>query len=379
MKVLHVIDCMRIGGAQRRLFQLLKGLQSSEGIRNYLVLFSNEIDFVGLNKLDAEIIIIRSEKLISYESFKEFRKIVAKINPDIIHSWQLITSFYATLLSFAFKFKHLNAMINDSSNRGFFDKERLLTKAIIPFADIIVSNSKAGLAAYKVKRKRNVFVIYNGFDFERLGSAKDVNFDSFFNASKQDVTVLGMVARFDYAKDYPTVIEAICSLLERGKKIKFIAVGDGSTLEECKCLVPPKYKDHFFFTGKRGDIDEIVPLFDIGVLSTFTEGISNSIMEYMAFKKPVVATDCPGNREIVVDGHTGLLVKSRDKNDWMDKLSLLIENKEMQSRYGMSGFCRLKECFYLDKMILQYTDLYSRLSGKSISLQSSTLVLDAES
>jgi glycosyltransferase involved in cell wall biosynthesis len=374
MKVLHVIDCMRIGGAQRRLFQLLKGLQSSESIRNYLVLFSNEIDFVGLNELEVEIIIIRSQKLIGYKSFKEFRKVVAQINPDIIHSWQLIPSFYTTLLSFAFKFRHLNAMINDSSHRRFFDKERLLTKTIIPFADIIVSNSKAGLAAYKVKRKRNVFVIYNGFDFERLGQRKDVSFDSFFKTPKQDVTIIGMVARFDHAKDYPTVIEAICSLLDRGKKIKFIAVGDGSTLEECKSLVPLKYKDRFFFAGKRSDIDVIVPLFDIGVLSTFTEGISNSIMEYMAFKKPVVATDCPGNREIVIDGHTGLLVKSQDKNDWITKLSVLIENSEMQTLYGLNGFGRLQEHFHLDKMILQYSGLYSRLLGEAVSLQSTTLV-----
>ena len=58
MKILHVIDCMRIGGAQRRLFQLLKGMQSSENVRSYLVFFSNEIDFVGMDQLDAEIIIV---------------------------------------------------------------------------------------------------------------------------------------------------------------------------------------------------------------------------------------------------------------------------------------------------------------------------------
>ena len=67
MKVLHVIDCMRIGGAQRRLFQLLKGLQSSKNTRNYLVFFSDQIDFDGLDKLNAEIIVISSKKLISYK------------------------------------------------------------------------------------------------------------------------------------------------------------------------------------------------------------------------------------------------------------------------------------------------------------------------
>lgn len=377
MKILHVIDCMRIGGAQRRLFQLLKGMQSSENVRSYLVFFSNEIDFVGMDQLDAEIIIVPSDKLISFRTFREFRKVVRQINPDIIHSWQLILSFYTTLISFAFKFKHINAMINDSSHRKFLDKERLLAKAIIPFANVIVSNSKAGLEAYRVKRKRNVFVVYNGFDFERLNNTEPVILESYFKPL-HPVTVLGMVARFDHAKDYPTVIKAVCSLLEQGKKINFIAVGDGKTLEECKSLVPLKYKDSFLFTGKRTDVDAIVPLFDIGVLSTFTEGISNSIMEYMAFKKPVVVTDCPGNREIVIDRHTGLLAKPGDEQDWVDKLGVLIENKDTQLLYGMNGFHHLLECFDLQKMILRYTSLYGHLLGQAISLPSTSLVLDGK-
>lgn len=380
MKVLHVIDCMKIGGAQRRLFQLLKGLQSSKGIRNYLVFFSEQVDFAGLEKLDAEIIIIRSEKLISYKTFREFRKVVARVAPDIIHSWQLILSFYTTLLSVAFKFKHVNAMINDSSHRNFFDKERLLARTIIPFANVLVSNSKAGLAAYRVRPKRNVFVVYNGFDFERvLKQEQSVALESVLTGFKENTTIIGMVARFDHAKDYPTVIEAVCSLLDKGKEIIFVAVGDGKTLEECNELVPLKYRDFFFFTGKRSDIDGIIPLFDIGVLSTFTEGISNSIMEYMAFKKPVVATDCPGNREIVVNGQTGLLAKSRDKNDWSSKLLMLIENKEIRSQFGTNGFCHLQEHFHLNKMIIQYTDIYNSLSGESNFLQPTSLTADAKS
>jgi glycosyltransferase involved in cell wall biosynthesis len=379
MKVLHVIDCMKIGGAQRRLFQLLKGMQSSENTRNYLVLLSGEIHFPGLDKLNTEIIVIDSNRLISYGTFKKFKKVVKQIDPDVIHSWQLILSFYTTVLSVGFRFKHVNAMINDSSERGFFNKERLLAKAIIPFANVIVSNSYAGLRAYKVSRRNNVFVIHNGFDFARLNERAKASIDVFFKSAMKEEIIIGMIARFDHAKDYSTIIGAISSLLDTGKQVRFIAVGDGPTLDECKRMVPVKHKQRFCFAGKRSDIDAIVPLFDIGVLSTFTEGISNAIMEYMAFKKPVVATDCLGNREIVIDGHTGLLARSKDKQDWAEKLLSLIENQNIRVLYGRNGFYHLSEHFQLDTMISRYTDLYGQLLGQPTSPKRSSVILDVES
>lgn len=376
---MHVIDCMRIGGAQRRLFQLFKGLQTKENIQNHLVIFSDEIDFPGLQDLNVQVFVIPSEKLISYKSFIEFRKIVKTIKPDVIHSWQLIVSFYASLLSFGRKFRHLNAMINDSTERGFFNKERLLAKAIIPFAHILVSNSKAGFAAYKVKVNKKCFVVYNGFDFERLTKKEQTFIEPVFKTENEPCTIIGMVARFENAKDYSTVIRAICMLLDRGIEVKFVAVGDGNTTEYCKNLVPHRYKNSFYFLGKRHDIDSLVPLFDIGVLSTFNEGISNSVMEYMAFKKPVVATDCPGNREIIVDKYTGLLAKARDKDDWANKLTLLIHRKDLQRSYGLNGFQRLNEQFALRKMIQQYTNLYNLLTEESIYYTQDELVIDDNS
>lgn len=363
IRILHVIDCMRIGGAQRRLFQLLKGLQQNESIQNFLVIFSDEIDFPGLENLNAEIFIIRSKKLISYKSFNEFRKIVTKIKPEIIHSWQLIVSFYTTVLSFRSRFMHLNAMINDSTKRKFFNKERVLAKSIIPFADAIISNSKAGLEAYQVKLKKNVFIVHNGFDFARLNDNGTILPESILKDKIGDFIVVGMVARFENAKDYATIIQAICLLLEKGLKIKFIAIGDGNTMDQCKSLISEKYKKEFFFLGKRDDVDALVQLFDIGVLSTYSEGISNAIMEYMAFKKPVVATDCLGNRELVIDGRTGLLAKSKDINDWIIKLLRLIEKKDLRYAYGANGYQRLYDQFHLNKMIDRYIELYSQLSG----------------
>lgn len=364
MKILHVIDCMRIGGAQRRLFQLLKGLQESKDFENYLVLFSDEIDFPGLDQLNIRLIIVKTDKLIGWDAYKRLRDVVKKVKPDIVHSWQLITSFYATILSFKYRFRHLNAMINDSTRRGFFNKERVLARAIIPFAHVIISNSKAGLSRYKVKPGKNVFVIYNGFDFERLHRSGVINPSLIFgNISDTAAITIGMVARFEDVKDYPTVIKAVGQLLDEGQKLRFVAIGDGKNMSSCKALIDPNHSDSFFFLGKRSDIDSIVPLFDIGVLSTYSEGISNSIMEYMAFRKPVIASDCDGNSELVKDGSTGYLAKIENVEDWVNKLELLINDPRLRQSLGDNGYQRLLDQFHLDGMIEEYKKLYHKQAG----------------
>src|SRR5690606_31004954 len=105
-----------------------------------------------------------------------------------------------------------------------------------------------------------------------------------------DKKVVGMVAAFSAFKDYKTFINAANIVLEKRNDVVFVCVGDGPKLNECKSIVQKNNSDKIIFTGKQKNVENIVNVFDIGVLSTFNEGISNSIMEYMALSKPVVVT-----------------------------------------------------------------------------------------
>ena len=67
--------------------------------------------------------------------------------------------------------------------------------------------------------------------------------------------------------------------------------------------------------GIRSGIESLISAMDICVLSTFTEGISNSILEYMALEKPVIATAGGGTNEIVIDNKTGFLIKQSNPEE----------------------------------------------------------------
>src|SRR5262249_29496798 len=112
------------------------------------------------------------------------------------------------------------------------------------------------------------------------------------------------------------------------------------------------------FLGKQKAVEGIVDTFDIGVLSTFTEGISNSIMEYMALRKPVVATDGGGTKELVVDGETGFLVPPRDPYALAARVDYLLENPDIARRMGEAGESRLRRAFSMNVMIDRSVMLY---------------------
>ena len=140
-------------------------------------------------------------------------------------------------------------------------------------------------------------------------------------------------------------------------------IGDGETLEASRREASGA--EAIKFLGKKKNIEEIVATFDIGVLCTFVEGLSNSVMEYMALKKPVVATDGGGTRELVVDGETGLLVPPANPDAVAAKIEYLLDNPTIAKRLGEAGEARLRREFSITKMIEETIQLYKRAIANS--------------
>ena len=100
---------------------------------------------------------------------------------------------------------------------------------------------------------------------------------------------------------------------------------------------------------------------DICVLSTFTEGISNSILEYMALGKPVIATSGGGTNEIVADLKTGFLIGTSNPEELAEKIELLLDNVKLREGMGLAGKEWIVKYFSIDLMINKYINLYNDL------------------
>jgi glycosyltransferase involved in cell wall biosynthesis len=360
MKILYAIDDLGAGGAERRFVQLLKGL-NPERFATKVVLLTDIVHYEEIYKLETEV--VKLDRKVKKDPLIFFRLIALcrRWKPDIIHAWGSMSAVYAGPVAKMLGIKLINAMIADAPVR-LTAKQRIRSMFTFPLSDIIQSNSRAGLDAYNVpKRKRSV--IHNGFDFARMRDLKERA------AVREELGiktkyVAGMVAGFKYQKDYESLVRAAQRILETRNDVTFVCVGDGDDLQRIRELA--RGDNRIIFTGKRSDVESIINTFDIGILLTdlkrHGEGISNSIMEYMAAGKPVIATDGGATRELVIDGETGFLVPQKSPERVTEKLNDLLNNDELRKKMGIMAKKRIQREFNIDTMMTEHVRLYETLA-----------------
>jgi glycosyltransferase involved in cell wall biosynthesis len=288
-------------------------------------------------------------------------KLCVTFRPDIIHTWDSMTSAYAIPIAKILGVKLVNGMIRDAPDRVIpFTKPWIRARMTFPFSDVIVANSLAGLRAYGAPRAKSV-CIHNGFDFNRLHGMPDQDTVR-RNFGIDTSQVVGMVASFSERKDYETYIAAAQTVLATRDDVTFVAVGDGKTLERCKSLVMPQYTQRVKFLGWQRNVESIINAMDIGVLATYTEGISNAILEFMALAKPVVATDGGAMNELVVDGVTGFLVPARDAGQLARRLTDLLCDAGRCRALGKHGRHRVLSLFGMETMASHFVRMYETLT-----------------
>lgn len=360
MKILFVIDTLGSGGKERRLTELLKALASISDLTAELVVMSDDIHYSDIFDLG-----IRIHKIIRHTRkdltvFKKLSRIINEFRPDAVHCWESMTAVYLAPLCKMAKCPLINGMVtNVPLRRNILNRHWLRARLTFPFSEVVVSNSKAGIEAYRVPHKKGV-VIYNGFNFQRILGLPD-SLESRKELGIQSPLVIGMVASFWQQKDYPTFFAAAQILLQKRNDLTFMAVGSGTNSGEAMDLISPEFLNHFRLMGKRADVEFLINTMDVCVLATFTEGTSNSILEYMAMGKPVVATIGGGTAEIIDNGVNGFLVIPSDPQILAAKIEELLDDPNLRRVLGQAGLNRIKTAFSIDRMVSDYLSLYRKV------------------
>ena len=367
MKILFFINCLTTGGKERRLFELMKGIKLKPNIEFELVVMHNEIHFTEVFNWGIKIHYLIREIKKDISVFHKFYKICKQYNPDIVHCWDSMTAIYSVPACKLLNIKLVNGMvINTPVKRNIFNKHWFRAKVSFRFSSIIIGNSNAGLAAYSAPGKKSSCV-YNGMDLTRFENLTEPSFirEEIFGIESDNIFIAGMVAAFDERKDYKTLIKAAITLISNNDMIRFVLIGDGADFNEIKNKVPISLLSKIIFLGKRSDIESIVNIFDVGILLTNTkvhgEGISNSIIEYMALGKPVIATRGGGTNEVVIDNQNGYLIDADNKDQLIEKIETLMKDKNRMSDLGKKGNQMVHEKFDLKIMTNHYIGVYNKL------------------
>jgi glycosyltransferase involved in cell wall biosynthesis len=359
MRILFFLESLHGGGKERRSVELIRYLKQQPG--NYeieLVLTEKEIFYEDILRTNVRIRILQRNRF-RYDPaiFFKFYSICRNFRPDIIHAWGKMTTFYAIPAKTLCKVPLVSSLIADAS-KGYNDYSpyHLLLRTNVHFSDVILANSRAGLRAYGIN-ERKARVIYNGADLLRFGYDFDMqSVKNELHVSTEYLVV--MVASFSAFKDYDLFLDVAREVGSIRKDVTFVAVGDGPDLKRITRRMKDEKISNVVLAGRRNDVERIVAAADIGVLCTWAEGISNSILEYMALGKPVIATDLiGGSRELIEDGITGYCT-SHDLLTVTALVNKLLNNKDLRLRMGKRGKERVERKFSIKRMGDEFQALY---------------------
>ncbi len=364
LRILHLVDSLRIGGKERQTVELLKGLCRSSSVESIVVTMGVEQFYVpDIQNLGIPLFYLVRHMRWDPTVFPRLWRIMRQFRPDIIHTNSEMAMSYAWPLA-----RLMNIRIINNTIRNAFSGNGLRWrwhKLMLHLADARVANSKAGFASRGIPHDDpGNYVIYNGLDLDRFESSAPPNGEKLaFHAKGRKV--VGMVAEFSDYKDFSTFIRAAQEVLARRQDVVFVAVGDGKNLDACKRMVSTNEKS-ILFLGKRKDVEALLQQIDVGVLCTFTEGISNSVMEYMAAGKPVVVTHGGGSSELIVDGEHGFLVPASDPKAVARRLEFLLDHPSNAEQMAAAGRSRVQEMFSLSQLAENTLRMYREVLGAEL-------------
>jgi len=368
-RLLFFIGSLKGGGKERRLIELLTYLKDKEQFELMVVVTDPAIQYPNFFKLNINYhVISKTWKKNDVTIFYKFFKKCKQFKPHIIHTWGRMQTFFALPAAIGLHIPLVNGQITSApphAKRWSFN--RLVDQINFSFSSVILSNSHAGLAAYRPPKTKTK-VINNGMNLDRfkdLPSAESVK-------SKYDIKTpfaVAMVATFSSNKDYPLFFSIAEQITRARNDITFIAVGDNCTnsSEVEQFMGYAKRNSRIKFTGRISDVEALVNCCTLGILfsnKSIGEGISNSIIEYMGLAKPVIANDTGGTKEIVHHQLNGYLITQQTEKEIIGLIMDLIDNPEKSIAFGKAGRRIIEESFSLDKMgksfVQTYQDVLSR-------------------
>jgi glycosyltransferase involved in cell wall biosynthesis len=199
-------------------------------------------------------------------------------------------------------------------------------------------------------------LVYNGVDIEEVRSAQPEN------RSNSEKFVIGYIGRLVKLKNIGTLLTSFHILLASKSNIKLVIVGEGPERSNLEFQVQQLgISCHVDFLGFRDDAVAWFKEFDVLVLPSISEGIPRCIMEAMAASVPVVASDIPGNRNLISHGETGLLFSLEDSNDLANKLQYVMDHPAEAELMAIRGNSKIEEQYSNKTMATEYTRLYYEL------------------
>jgi glycosyltransferase involved in cell wall biosynthesis len=365
VRLLVITDEMEVGGTQRQITMLLKGIDRSR-VEPELVYFRNRSSLVD-ELLTAGIPVTHIEKRGRIDPFfvSRLSRFIRRGRFDVVHCFSFTGELWGSVAHMFAGHGHLV-----SSIRGVYEwysglQWRLKTW-VTRRSYCVVANSHAG-ARYALTRMGPTFedkmrVVYNGVpEKAQMPTAARAALRAELGILPTTFVTL-FVGRLVDHKNLPSLVRA-AAIVESGEYDQTILLaGEGPERSALAAEVEATGCTSIRFLGEREDVDRLLQIADVLVLPSFREGLSNAILEAMAAGTPVVASSVGGNVELLQDGKTGLLYPSDDHEALARSLCSLIEDATRRGDLSDAARRHAQTNFTQTAMVRQMEEIYLKAS-----------------
>lgn len=372
--IAHVVQHFGMGGLENGVVNLLNHMPEDR-YRHAVICLDGYTDFRHrLQRDDVQFFALNKQPGKDLGLYGRLFKLLRELRPDILHTRNLSTiegQFVAAASG-------VRARVHGEHGRDVFDlhgknfKYNLLRKLARPLVHqyIAVSKDLANWLEHTVgAAPQRITQIYNGVDSLRFHPRREertpIGPDGFMSGNE---LLIGSVGRMAEVKDYPNLVRAFLRMLELAPearaRARLVILGEGVARAACLDLLKQANAEQLaWLPGSRDDIASLMRQFDVFVLPSLGEGISNTILEAMACGLPVVATSVGGNSELVEDGLTGTLVPPADPEAMAQALLAYFEDNAMARSHGEAGREKIEAQFSMEAMVRGYMGVYDKVLG----------------
>ncbi|MGD9562322.1 MAG: glycosyltransferase [Pyrinomonadaceae bacterium] len=368
--VLHLIPSFHQGGSERQALQLVK------------LLLADDTHNIQLACLNREGILLEDAVVARFDDIPEFpltsfydanmaaqlRSFVGYLRSneiDIIQTHDFYSNIFGMIGS---RIARVPLRIAAKRETGMRTRvQRFIERRAFGWANCVVANcekvrrclTESGVSAGKIE------VVYNGIDAARFDAPSKARAEILSDLDlpvDRDLKFVTIVANLrDRVKNHEMFLRAAKRISDEISDAAFIVAGEGERMPLIQSMAEDLgIAGRVYFLGRCRRVPELLAISDVCVLTSDSEGFSNSILEYMAAGKPVVATNVGGAAEAIADGVSGFVVSTNDDEALAIKVCSLLNDASLREAFGREGRRRANEGFSTANLLSKTLGLYER-------------------
>ncbi|EMI56114.1 glycosyltransferase [Rhodopirellula sallentina] len=318
----------------------------------------------ALREAGIEVVLIGKKFKLDPTALSRLTKWMKQWKPDVVHTWLFAANSFGRVAAKLCKVPVVIASercVDPWKRNWHFFIDRRLAR----LSDAITTNSEGVRDFYHVHGidGAQFEIIPNGVEaashtsssidrstaFERLEVAND----------RKLIVAVGRLWPQKRIRDLIWAGELLGTLRQ---DTTLVIIGDGPQREEML-----RHRDtvsrplHVRFAGARDDVQQLLPHADAFWIASEYEGQSNAVVEAMLAGVPVVASNIPGNRDLVEDGETGFLFDLGDEAKMVEITNVILNNPQLASKVTSNAKSNIENNFSVDAMIQRHVRLYEKL------------------